>query len=277
MALEQIDDMVEKETIYKVCIGGKRKWKIAATRILLVGDKTMVKIIPFDQSFLRLTIEGCVGDREIHNVSCTLANLEGFKRIVQLRNEAQAQADSQSTQDSPGEPSQFEKGIMKLFGTAAVVPAQRTKKLKVSHEQQREQRRDPSLLRIELPAFGQHAEPLVFDAIRHVNATDDIAVELKGQVIDRIVGFIRHLGIDAESLKRRRAYKQSGVTGLHSAGPRRGFKRKTAEGWVFPEARRPKNRRRRCDDDDSDNVDNDDESRQSDNADEHVACEHSPE
>lgn len=182
------------EHITVLNIGGSADWKVKKGQIVEVDGQQFVKLRSSEYSLVRLVTEGMLGDGKLPK-NPSLSACTGMRELVRLRNEKQRHELTSEVQPQSA-----------LF-KGTVAPPRKT--IRQTSAKIKDLRDNPQSLTVDVPGFdGRPTMPI--QMIRPVHPCDDIAVPLNEEQLDHVFGFIRHLGIDADTLSAKRVYASSG-------------------------------------------------------------------
>ena len=180
-----------------VSLGGKVEWKIMPKRVQEIDGTEFVKIQPHDKGFIRLASEGIVASVPRN---ATLCHCEGMKELLRLRNEKQ-RSDFEAAAPRPEPCGLFD-------APPGEEPAKKRARSMLKRAQQRELRQSPELLSMDLPATEEHGEPVTIKVVRPAHPCDDLCIELAPEPIERVIAFIRYMGISSHMLVKKRRYER---------------------------------------------------------------------
>ena len=200
---------VRIETCYQVKMDASTPWKVAMDSWKLVEGEVFVKLKPYEQSFVQLVCHDLALELPKYKKKLSLANCEGFKALVKLRNDVaasleQSEADAENADDAKTE-SLFGKGDETEAGNKKIkkVPRMNAARLQSLRE-------FPELMDVSIPG-GSERPSLLITFIRPAHPCDEMCVKLEPDSIAQIVHFIRDQGVDADDLQNRRSYGNIGA------------------------------------------------------------------
>ncbi len=203
--------IMEPVTIHRTveihCNG--KKWR---PDIVKVGDIDCVKIPPNDRTLVQIVaaICGIPLSQDDMKKRPSLTNVEGFVKLQELRNQAQA-SELNPPQTKPQR---------RLFGSQEGgnnnSKGKKAHRAKRSHQQMSDLRSSPQLFDIKV-SDAEHDDKFVC-LQRPIKHTDMIVVKLDETNLYNCLGFVTKHGIEKESLFTKRAYQTSGQQGIWKYG-----------------------------------------------------------
>ena len=199
MAGEPGDAFVKTTVTHTVCVGGAQTWAIKDDEAMKVQGKTFIKLVPHSNPFVKLVVEGIVPfsefkgsfDRNKTNekdVRASLAHCVGYRKLLELRNQAQVAELSQTP----------DKGLFSIFtsGQRQGEPLDLRKGKSKAAEA-------PETLMVTIP-LEDGAETV--EMLPPTKSSSDIHVALNASHLSACVRFIRQHPLSVDLLKQKRPY-----------------------------------------------------------------------
>ena len=191
------------EQIYSIKIDAQKPWLVASECVKCINGVDFVKLRPYDPGFIRIVCDDIVDIPK--KARATLAQSDGFKTIVSLRNAA-------SEAEELKKPNTV---VDRLFGAGKL---KKDKTPKLTAGKLAELRECPEVTEVELPATDSTPAVSIL-ALKSIHPCDDLCVKCDTSTLDAVVRFVRSHGFCADTLLDRRQYnKGGGVWRMGSAG-----------------------------------------------------------
>ena len=179
----------------------KFEWKIGADLVQKIGGDECVKVHAYDYGFCRLVCEGFL-DPVPNFKKISLAQTEGYKSLVRMRNERQIE-ELQKQEASKAS---------SLFGPASSrEPPQKVQRRSFTVLDML--RKNPELISITLPTIDGFIGKEV-SVQRPSHPCDSLVLKLDEAVLEHVVAYIREKGIDTDLVTNKRQYARGPAKGI---------------------------------------------------------------
>ena len=187
---------------YNIGIDGSTPWTVSTDLVRTIGGAPFVKLRPYDPAFCRLVSHGWItlpkGTRP------SLANTEGYKALLKLRNDAVLEFKAEVPKLTPVQAA--------LLRNAPQSKAQAKKKSPRMNASQLQDLRD-NVQAIEFLVPGKSkSPPLLISAVKPAHPCDELIVRLDSDTLEHVIVFIRH-PLDLSNFTTKRQYG-----GVHDVG-----------------------------------------------------------
>ena len=223
---------------YSISLDDSPAWKVSPEQVKEVDGTTFAKVVPWNMSLINMIIHGM--DITLPK-QCrpSLAHCPGFQAFVKCRNQASDALASPSTASSDADAGDV---AASLFGVERRQQKTGRKVPKMKASTLHELRQTPTSMEFTVPGCDGSPE-MVVAVIRPWHPCDDVWVQLCSDAIEQMVRYIRHGGVDLDSLTTRRQY--GSMTGLWkngSAGLVQKIDDQDSDAELHPEMPKPKRR-----------------------------------
>jgi hypothetical protein len=210
--LIRLNMSVTVERSYVVCCeSSSHQWKVSPGMLKQIGADDYVKIKPYDAGFVRMVF-GIHTDLP-KNTRLTLAQADGFKEIVRLRNSAafEPSAADGSAGKSPDEMKQMSLRDA-LFGPKAGGKPKAHTKPRMTSEQVRDLRQAQVIFDVPVPAVGSLLASTIW-MVKPGHPCEELVVKLDAGNISKLVKFIRDFSADSWDVETLQAFRSYGAEG----------------------------------------------------------------
>ena len=135
---------VSIDVSYIITFDNSPPWKVAKDNVKTVNGDSFVRLRPYDTSFVKFIVDSM--DVQMPKGRCTLANTEGFKSLLQARNDAGLSP----LEESPDKASDACASAAGLFG-GDIKDREPKRKARFNASKLQELRQSPDVMEVEAP------------------------------------------------------------------------------------------------------------------------------